>query len=76
MDVDYNPREYILDVKTRYDNFQTVARICCIIFASFGGYGHFFGLNAITHSLLLVGLTIDVGIFETILSQYDLERRL
>tara|TARA_B100000575_G_scaffold268746_1_gene247884 strand:+ start:343 stop:609 length:267 start_codon:yes stop_codon:yes gene_type:complete len=76
MDADHNPLRHIPDVNTRHLILQTLAWMWCIIFSSFVGSWYFFGLSAIAHSLLLAGIAITVGTFESTASKYDVKRRL
>ena len=75
MDAEHNPLRHIPDVNTRHLILQLLAWMWCIIFASIVGSWYFFGLSAVAHSLLLAGIALTVGTFETTVSKYDVKRR-
>ena len=53
MDADHDPLKHIPDVNTRHLILQTLAWMCCVIFASSICSWHFLGLSAIALLLLL-----------------------
>ena len=75
MDSRYNPLVNIQDVTTRHLVMQMLAWMWCIIFASVVGSWYFFGFSVIIHSLLLAGLALTVGTFESSVAKYDVRRR-
>ena len=76
MDAEWNPLRAIPSLALRHLIMQLLSWMWCIIFASIVGSWYFFGLSAIAHSLLLAGVAITVGTFESTASKYDVKRRL
>ncbi len=75
MDAEHNPLRHIPDVNSRHLILQTLAWMWCINFASVVGSWYFFGFSVIVHSLLLAGLALTVGTFESSVAKYDVKRR-
>ena len=65
MDSRYNPLSYIPDNNTRHMVMQVLAWMWCIIFAMSVGSVTVFGISAIAHALLIAGVFITAGVFET-----------
>ncbi len=65
MDSTKNPLSNIPDMNTRHMIMQVLAWMWCIIFSMYLGSVLAFGISAIIHALLLAGIFITVGTFET-----------
>lgn len=65
MDDNRNPLSHIPDTNTRHLVMQVLAWMWCIIFSMYLGSIIAFGISAIAHTLLLAGIAITVGTFET-----------
>jgi len=65
MDSRYNPLSHIPDNNTRHMVMQVLAWMWCIIFAMSVGSITVFGISAIAHALLIAGVFITAGVFET-----------
>ena len=65
MDSRYNPLRYIPDNNTRHLVMQLLAWMWCIIFSMWVGSSVVFGISAIAHALLIAGVFITSGVFET-----------
>ena len=65
MDSQKNPLSNIPDVNTRHMIMQVLAWMWCIIFSMYVGSMLVFGVSAIIHALLLAGIFVTVGTFET-----------
>ena len=65
MDSKHNPLSYIPDTNTRHMVMQLLAWMWCIIFGMSVGSVTVFGISAIAHSLLISGVFITAGVFET-----------
>ena len=65
MDSRYNPLRHIPDNNTRHLVMQMLAWIWCIIFSMWMGSIVVFGISAIAHALLIAGVFITAGVFET-----------
>ena len=65
MDADKNPLRHIPDLNTRHMVLQVLAWMWCIIFSMWLGSIVAFGISAIAHILLIAGIVITVGTFET-----------
>ena len=65
MDSTKNPLSNIPDVNTRHMIMQVLAWMWCIVFASWMGSIVVFGISALVHAILLAGIFITVGVFET-----------
>ena len=65
MDWRYNPLSNIPDMNTRHMVMQVLAWMWCIIFSMWVGSVVVFGISAIAHALLIAGIFITTGVFET-----------
>ncbi len=65
MDSKRNPLSYIPDTNTRHLVMQILAWMWCIIFGMSVGSVTVFGISAIAHALLIAGVFITAGVFET-----------
>jgi len=65
MDSKHNPLSYIPDTNTRHMVMQLLAWMWCIIFGMSFGSVTVFGISAIAHALLIAGVFITAGVFET-----------
>jgi len=65
MDSAKNPLSNIPDINTRHMIMQVLAWMWCIIFSMYLGSIVAFGISAIIHTLILAGIFITVGVFET-----------
>ena len=65
MDSQKNPLSNIPDVNTRHMIMQVLAWMWCIIFSMYIGSMLVFGISAVIHALLLAGIFVTVGTFET-----------
>ena len=65
MDSKHNPLSYIPDTNTRHMVMQLLAWMWCIIFGMSVGSVTVFGISAIAHALLIAGMFITAGVFET-----------
>ena len=65
MDWRYNPLRHIPDTNTRHLIMQMLAWMWCIIFSMWMGSIVVFGISAIAHALLIAGVFISAGVFET-----------
>ena len=65
MDSKRNPLSYIPDNNTRHLVMQILAWMWCIIFGMSVGSVTVFGISAIAHALLIAGVFITAGVFET-----------
>ena len=65
MDSKHNPLSYIPDTNTRHLVMQILAWMWCIIFGMSVGSITVFGISAVAHALLIAGVFITAGIFET-----------
>ena len=65
MDWRYNPLSNIPDMNTRHMVMQVLAWMWCIIFSMWVGSIVAFGISAIAHALLIAGVFITAGVFET-----------
>ena len=65
MDWRYNPLSNIPDMNTRHMVMQVLAWMWCIIFSMWVGSVVAFGISAIAHALLIAGVFITAGVFET-----------
>lgn len=65
MDSNLNPLSRIPDLGTRHLVMQLLAWMWCIIFSSWVGSILVFGISALVHAILLAGIFITVGVFET-----------
>ena len=65
MDHNKNPLRHIPDPVSRLWIMTVLAWMWCIIFSMYLGSVLAFGISAIIHALLLAGIFITVGTFET-----------
>ena len=65
MDSRYNSLRHIPDNNTRHLVMQMLAWMWCIIFSMWMGSIVVFGISAIAHALLIAGVFITAGVFET-----------
>ena len=65
MDSRHNPLSRIPDNNTRHLVMQILAWMWCIIFSFWMGSIVVFGVSALIHAILLAGIFITVGVFET-----------
>jgi len=65
MDSKHNPLSHIPDTNTRHMVMQLLAWMWCIIFGMSVGSVTVFGISAIAHALLIAGVFITAGVFET-----------
>ena len=65
MDSRHNPLRNIPDMNTRHMIMQVLAWMWCIIFIMYLGSIVAFGISAVIHALLIAGVFITAGVFET-----------
>ena len=65
MDSGRNPLSNIPDMNTRHMIMQVLAWMWCIIFSMWVGSVMAFGISALAHALLIAGVFITAGVFET-----------
>lgn len=65
MDSEKNPLRHIPDINTRHMVMQVLAWMWCIIFSMYIGSIAAFGISASVHALLIAGIFITLGTFET-----------
>ena len=65
MDSKRNPLSNIPDTNTRHLIMQILAWMWCIIFSMWMGSIVVFGISAVAHALLIAGVFITAGVFET-----------
>ena len=65
MDSGVNPLSNIPDMNTRHMVMQVLAWMWCIIFSMWVGSVVAFGISAIAHAMLIAGVFITAGVFET-----------
>ena len=65
MDSKYNPLRHITDMSVRHLLMQMLAWIWCIIFSMWMGSVMVFGVSVFAHALLIAGVFITAGVFET-----------
>ncbi len=65
MDTRYNPLSHIPDTNTRHMVMQLLAWMWCIIFGMSVGSITVFGISVVAHALLIAGVFITAGVFET-----------
>ncbi len=65
MDSKRNPLSNIPDINTRHLIMQILAWMWCIIFSMWMGSIVVFGISAVAHALLIAGVFITAGVFET-----------
>ena len=65
MDSSKNPLSNIDDMSVRHMIMQVLAWMWCIIFSAWMGSIAVFGISAVVHAILLAGVFITFGVFET-----------
>ena len=65
MDSKHNPLRNIPDMNTRHMIMQVLAWMWCIIFSMYLGSIVAFGISAAINALLIAGVFITAGVFET-----------
>ena len=65
MDSRHNPLRNIPDINTRHMIMQVLAWMWCIIFSMYLGSIIAFGISDVIHALLIAGVFITAGVFET-----------
>ena len=65
MDSRHNPLSNIPDTTTRHLVMQMLAWMWCIVFSTWVGSIVVFGVSATIHAILLAGVFVTVGVFET-----------
>ena len=65
MDSRHNPLSNIPDTNTRHLVMQVLAWMWCVIFSMWMGSILVFGISATIHAILLAGIFVTVGVFET-----------
>ena len=65
MDSRHNPLSNIPDTTTRHLVMQMLAWMWCIVFSMWLGSIVVFGISAVVHAILLAGIFVTVGVFET-----------
>ena len=65
MNSEHNPLRNIPDTNTRHLVMQLLAWMWCIIFSMSVGSIVVFGVSALAHALLIAGIFITAGVFET-----------
>jgi hypothetical protein len=65
MDDKRNPLSNIQDLQTRHVVMQLLAWMWCIIFSMYLGSMWVFGITAIAHAIVVAGIILTVGTFET-----------
>ena len=65
MDSRHNPLSYVPDTNTRHLVMQVLAWMWCIVFSMWIGSIFAFGVSAAIHAILLSGIFVTVGVFET-----------
>ncbi len=65
MDSRHNPLRNIPDMNTRHMIMQVLAWMWCIIFSMYLGSIVAFGISAMIHAVLIAGIFITAGVFET-----------
>ncbi len=65
MDYKHNPLRNIPDTNTRHLIMQVLAWMWCIIFSMYLGSIVVFGITTLVHAILIAGIAVTVGVFET-----------
>ncbi len=65
MDSKHNPLSHILDLNTRHMIMQVLAWMWCIIFSMYLGSITAFGISAAAHAIVIAGIFITLGVFQT-----------
>ena len=65
MDSRHNPLSHIPDNNTRHLVMQLLAWMWCVVFSMWMSSILVFGVSAAIHAILLAGIFVTVGVFET-----------
>ena len=65
MDSRHNPLSHIPDTNTRHLVMQLLAWMWCIVFSMWMSSILVFGVSVAIHSILLAGIFVTIGVFET-----------
>ena len=65
MDSRHNPLSHIPDTNTRHLVMQLLAWMWCVVFSMWMSSILVFGVSAAIHAILLAGIFVTVGVFET-----------
>lgn len=65
MDSRHNPLSHVPDANTRHLVMQVLAWMWCIVFSMWMGSISVFGVSVAIHAILLAGVFVTVGVFET-----------
>lgn len=65
MDSKHNPLQNIPDINTRHMIMQVLAWMWCVIFSMYVGSVLAFGISAVMHAVIIAGVFITAGVFET-----------
>lgn len=65
MDSKHNPLRNIPDINTRHMIMQVLAWMWCVIFSMYVGSVLVFGISAVMHAVIIAGVFITAGVFET-----------
>ena len=65
MDSRHNPLSHVPDTNTRHLVMQVLAWMWCIVFSMWMGSISVFGASAAIHAIILAGVFVTVGVFET-----------
>jgi hypothetical protein len=65
MDWKHNPLSHIPDMNTRHMVTQVLAWMWCVIFGMWVGSVTAFGISAFAHAILIAGIFITAGVFQT-----------
>ena len=65
MNAKHNPLRHIPDENVRHLVMQVLAWMWCIVFSMWMGSILVFGISAAIHAILLAGIFVTVGVFET-----------
>ena len=65
MDSRHNPLSHIPDTNTRHLVMQLLAWMWCIVFSMWMSSILVFGVSVAIHAILLAGIFVTVGVFET-----------
>jgi hypothetical protein len=74
MDHSKNPLSNIQDLRVRHMVMQILAWMWCLIFTMMTGTWMYLGVNVLFHALLLGGVCVTVGMFETAKRRPDMFR--
>ena len=65
MDSKHNPLRNIPDINTIHMIMQVLAWMWCVIFRMYVGSVLAFGISAVMHAVIIAGVFITAGVFET-----------